>query len=84
MNNCPCGAVAMADAPFAALVAARRKFFAGGATLPYAFRASALEALLDAVTAAEKNIFEALSAPRLPCTPCRAKAAFTASPWGWC
>lgn len=61
MHNCPHGAVAMAEAPFAALVAAQRNFFAGGATLPRAFRASALESLLDAVTAEEKAIFDALA-----------------------
>ena len=62
MNTCPRGAVATADAPFAALAAAQREFFANGATLPYSFRTSALEALLDAVTAEEKAIFDALAA----------------------
>lgn len=47
---------------FAALVAAQREFFAGGATLPRAFRVSALEALLDAVTEAEQAVFETLAA----------------------
>ncbi len=52
----------MADAPFAAQVAMQREFFAGGTTLPHAFRVSALESLLDVVTAEEKAIFDALAA----------------------
>ena len=66
MNTCPRGAVATADAPFAALAAAQREFFANGATLPYSFRTSALEALLDAVTAGvQESLPIFYSAPKI-------------------
>ena len=50
----------MTEQEINAIVAAQRKYFQTGATLPVSFRIDALRRLYDAVSGSEKEIHDAL------------------------